>query len=132
MKIVTGYLPIKMAWTGILPCLVKDVFRSILYYNAWKGEWKLELTDVYRISDGVILEIVEDAYLLMLDSDETGKGIYIANVAVDIFDLCDGNHSIKDVVNTIMNEYDIDFDSCVKDVKSCIADLVLQGVLIQV
>ena len=92
----------------------------------------MEFSAIFKKNEGIILEKVDDAYLLMLDSDDEGKGIYISNTAVEIFDLCDGGHSIKDLIDIIMSEHDVDFDTCAADVKSCVESLVLQGILLQV
>lgn len=87
---------------------------------------------IFKKNEGIILEKVDDAYLLMLDSDDDGKGVYISNTAIEIFNLCDGNHSLKDLIDAIMSEYDVDFDTCAADVESCIESLVLQGIISQV
>ena len=47
----------------------------------------MEFSAIFKKNEGIILEKVDDAYLLMLDSDDEGKGIYISNTAVEIFDL---------------------------------------------
>lgn len=92
----------------------------------------MEISAVFKKNEGIILEKVDNAYLLMLDSDDEGKGVYISNTAVEIFDLCDGNHSIKDLIDTIMSEYEVDFDTCLADVENCIELLVIQGIISQV
>ena len=109
-------IPIKMDYT------IKGTFMTL----------HMEFSAIFKKNEGIILEKVDDAYLLMLDSDDEGKGIYISNTAVEIFDLCDGGHSIKDLIVIIMSEYDVDFDTCAADVKSCVESLVLQGILLQV
>lgn len=92
----------------------------------------MDYSAIFKKNEGIIFEKVDDAYLLMLDSDDDGKGVYISNTAVEIFDLCDGNHSLKDLIDAIMSEYDVDFDTCAADVENCIESLVLQGIISQV
>lgn len=78
------------------------------------------------------MEKVDDAYLLILDSDNDGKGVYISNTAVEIFDLCDGDYSLKDLIDAIMSEFDVDFDTCAAAVKNCVESLVLHGIILKV
>jgi len=92
----------------------------------------MENSAIFKKNEGIILEKVDGAYLLMLDSDDDGKGVYISNTAVEIFDLCDGNHSLKDLIESIISEYDVDFYTCAADVESCIESLILQGIISRV
>lgn len=89
----------------------------------------MELTTIFKKNDGLILEEIDGAYLLMSESDEVGKGVYISNTAVDIFNLCDGKNTLKDIVEAIMNEYQVDFDTCLKDVENCLESLATEGII---
>ena len=87
---------------------------------------------IFKRNDGLILEEVDGSYLLMSESDDEGKGVYISNTAVDIFNLCDGKHTKKDLVETIMDEYEVDYETCSKDVENCLQSLVSEGIITKV
>lgn len=87
---------------------------------------------IFKRNEGLILEEVDGAYLLMNDSDTVGRGVYISNTAVDIFNLCDGKNTQKDLIETIMNEYEVDYETCSKDVENCLESLVSEGIITKI
>ena len=92
----------------------------------------MKQTAIFKRNDGLILEEVDGSYLLMSESDAEGKGVYISNTAVDIFNLCDGKHTKNDLVETIMDEYEVDYETCSKDVENCLQSLVSEGIITKV
>jgi pantoate kinase len=89
----------------------------------------MELTTIFKKNTGLILEEIDGAYLLMNESDDAGKGVYISNTAVDIFNLCDGKNTLNDIVKAIMNEYQVDYDTCLRDVENCLEVLASEGII---
>lgn len=83
---------------------------------------------MYPVKENVLVEKIEDSYLIMLkDKDETC--VYLTDLSVEIFDMCDGNHSIEDIINQILNDYDVTYEECSKDVKDCLEDLVESNII---
>mgnify|MGYP001857183499 FL=1 len=91
----------------------------------------MEQTAIFKKNDDLIIEEVDGSYLLMSESDTTGKGVYLSNTAVDIFNLCDGKNTVKDLVEAIMNGYEVDFDTCLQDVENCLNTLVLESIIVK-
>lgn len=89
----------------------------------------MKQTAVFKKNDGLILEEMDGSYLLMSESDTEGKGVYISNTAVDIFNLCDGKHTKKDLVEKIMEEYEVDYETCSNDVENCLQSLAFEGII---
>ena len=42
----------------------------------------MEQTAIFKKNDDLIIEEVDGSYLLMSESDTTGKGVYLSNTAV--------------------------------------------------
>lgn len=89
----------------------------------------MEKLSVYEKSTNIIVEDIGDAYILMCSSDSGDNGIYISDTAIDIFNMCNGNNTYDDIVNSIMSEYDIDMNTCEKDVESCLLSLQNYGAI---
>ena len=89
----------------------------------------MEQTTIFKKQENLIVEEVDGAYLLMNQSDDGGKGIYISNTAVDIFNLCDGKNTFKDIVDAVMNQYEVDIDTCTKDIETCLELLATENII---
>ena len=89
----------------------------------------MEETIVFKKCDGLIMEEVEGAYLLMNEADDEGKGVYISNTAVDIFNLCNGKNTLKDIIAAIINDYEVDMDTCCMDIENCLESLIIAGII---
>lgn len=83
---------------------------------------------MYPIKKDVLVEKIDESYLIMLmDDDDTN--VYLTDLSAEIFDMCDGTHSIEDIINQIMSDYDVTYEECSKDVKECINDLVDSNII---
>ena len=91
----------------------------------------MEQSAMYMQTKGLIVEEVDGAYLLMNSTGATDVSVYLSNTAVDIFNLCDGNNSVNDVVTAIMNAYDVDYETCLQDVLQCLEALASAGIIIK-
>ena len=92
----------------------------------------MKKTDIFAKNDNLLLEEMDGAYLLMSELDMTGKGVYISNTAVDIFNLCDGKNTFADIVEALMSDYEVDYDTCLCDVEGCLNNLLSEGIISKV
>lgn len=92
----------------------------------------MKQTTIFKKNDNLILEEIDGAYLLMNTNDEIGKGVYISNTAVNIFNLCDGKNTFKDLVNTIMDEYEVDIETCTNDIENCLLAMSEEGIITEI
>jgi len=44
-------------------------------------------------------------------------------VALKIWELCDGSHSVEDIASKLINEYAVNYDEALKDCKAYITEL---------
>lgn len=86
-------------------------------------------TTVFRKCEGLIMEEVEGAYLLMNEADDQGKGVYISNTAIDIFNLCNGKNTLNDIIASIMDDYEVDMETCCMDIENCLESLIIASII---
>lgn len=60
---------------------------------------------------------------------ETGKYFALNAIGSDIWNRLDKSISLKDLVNSLIAEYDISFDSCFNEVKTFIEQLIQAGIV---
>jgi methyltransferase-like protein len=60
---------------------------------------------------------------IILDS-KVGKEVHQLNeVAAFVWDLCDGQHEIHEIINSVCNEFDIDLETASADVHQLMTEL---------
>lgn len=67
-----------------------------------------------------------EAVLILADTSEVNV---LNGVGSRIFELCDGEHSVEQIVNTIVTEYNVTQEEAMNDVTTFIDDLVQQNIL---
>lgn len=82
----------------------------------------------YPVKADVLIEKIEGSYLIML-KDNGDFGVYLNELSVEIFDMCDGKHSVEDIINQIVNDYVVTYKECSKDVKDCLTDLLNSNII---
>lgn len=85
---------------------------------------------MYPVKEDVLIEKIEESYLIML-KDNDDFSVYLTDLSAEIFDMCDGKHSVEDIINQIINDYAVTYDECSKDVKDCLNDPCVVGLLSQ-
>lgn len=88
----------------------------------------MSLSEYFKQSSDLIIEKIDDVYLIMLNDTE-GKGIYLTEVAALIFEMCDGKTSVEQIGAAIVREYDVSPDECMDDILHCIDDLLIQKII---
>lgn len=78
-------------------------------------------------SEKVAHRVVDGAAYLV--DAETTKLYALNPVATDVWDLCDGQHSVADIARCIEDRYDVGADRATADVKKFITDFVDLGLL---
>jgi len=91
----------------------------------------MNLLTVFKKKAGLIVEKKNDSYLLMRDSDGVREGVCLENTAVDLFELCDGENTVLDIINAIMEEYEVDYQMCLQDVKECLNIFLSEGIIVK-
>lgn len=73
--------------------------------------------------NNIITEQIGDCYLVMV-GEKNDECIYLSELAMEILDMCDGEHGVEDIVDQIMRTYEVTYEECCDDVMSCVRDLV--------
>ena len=85
----------------------------------------------YKKNSSLIQEKMSDSErLLMFERNGEMKTVYIANVAVDILEMCTGKNDINQIVDGIFAMYDVEYDKCKKDVEECINQFEKNGIIV--
>lgn len=75
------------------------------------------------------LPLVPTADAVFLLNVETGHYLMMEGTAREIWDLVDGRREVQEIVSHLMNEFDIDQESCTRDVSAFLSQLKDEGVI---
>ncbi len=84
-------------------------------------------TVLLRKNDIPSTDISGEVGLMNID---TGKYFALNTVGSDIWNKLEKPMSLKDLVNSLIAEYEIDFNACLTEVKPFIEKLVQEGIVI--
>jgi len=87
------------------------------------------LENKFKKEEGLVVEKVDDSYLI-LSPKINDQGVYLSNIAAEVFDLCDGTHTVLNIVTSIQNMYDVTIEECKTDIYICIEDLLKANILV--
>ncbi len=87
----------------------------------------MNLNQTATISDEVIFQVVDDESVLLDLASENYLGL--DEVGTRIWGLIDGGETMRSVVAILLDEYDIDEDTLVRDLENLLGDLQTQGLI---
>ena len=93
-----------------------DEDDSIFVYGISKGR-ALALSGEFAVSKDEVLKNKEKVRLLGENSNinDGGISVLLENVSARIWELCDGSNTLKDIVDYIVEEYDVNAEKAAKD-----------------
>jgi hypothetical protein len=59
---------------------------------------------------------IEDRYRILVHADSNIDMLKLNAVAADIWQLCDGQNSVDDIVREVTNHFDVEPDACRQDI----------------
>jgi hypothetical protein len=77
--------------------------------------------------DGVLARRVDDV-LVLLDP-ETGQYFQLNGVGADVWELCDGNVTIDEIVTTLERRYNVARSTVLEDVQALVDSLIEENLL---
>jgi len=81
----------------------------------------------FRLKDEIL--ITNDNYVVKFD---TGKSYKVNQVARDVLEMCDGNHSVEEIIKDISRRYDASHETIIADIPNFIETAVKLGLLLEV
>ena len=93
-----------------------DEDDSIFVYGISKGR-ALTLSGEFAVSKEEVLKNKEEVKLLGANPDINDGGISVLfeDLSAKIWELCDGSNTLKDIVDYITKEYDVDYETATRD-----------------
>ncbi len=82
---------------------------------------------VYHVKKGVAPVNFEDGLALL--NQDTGEYYVINEVGKDIWEKLDGSKKLSEVIDLIVDEYDVDYKECESEVVTFISSLLLDGLV---
>jgi hypothetical protein len=87
----------------------------------------MNLNQTATISDQVIFQVVADESVLLDLASENYLGL--DEVGTRIWELINDGETMRSVVTTLLDEYDTDEDTLVRDLDNLLGDLQTQGLI---
>lgn len=93
-----------------------DEDDSIFVYGISKGR-ALALSGEFAVSKEEVLKNKEEVKQLGANADinDGGISVLLEDVSARIWELCDGSNTLKDIIDSITKEYDVDCETATKD-----------------
>ena len=89
----------------------------------------IEITNVYMRNGDQVTAKVDDEVVMM--SMQQGEYYGLDSIGSRIWELFNKPNSVENIIGTLMQEYDVDRNTCEKDVLEFIQKLVDKGLLIK-
>ena len=90
----------------------------------------MNLNQRFAISEEVICQVLEDESVLLDLASENYLGL--DGVGTRIWQLIDGGETLQSIVATVLDEYDSDEDTVIRDLDKFLHDLQAQGLITSV
>ncbi len=82
-----------------------------------------------RRQDSILMQEVAGSHILL--KPDSGKCYALDAIGAVIWSLCDGAHSVSDIVAAIVSEYDAPFDVVEADTMELLQDLVHEKLVLE-
>ena len=90
----------------------------------------MNLNQRFAISEEVICQVLEDESVLLDLASENYLGL--DEVGTRIWQSIDGGETLHSIVATVLDEYDLDEDTVIRDLDKFLHDLQVQGLITSV
>jgi hypothetical protein len=102
----------------ILPTSGSIVNFDILNYlrHAWKALEAAEIEGARLVRNPSVSMRIEDRYRILMHADSNIDILKLNAVAADIWQLCNGQNSVDDIVREVTNHFDVEPDACRQDI----------------
>lgn len=83
-----------------------------------------------KINNNYELKFVLDSYILINNLENSNSIIKLNETSKDIFELVANNKNIDEIVSILLDKYDTDKETLIKDVNDFINDMLIKGIFI--
>ena len=91
-----------------------NIFDQLRY--TWKSLELKEIACAFPTRNHAIALRSEDSYIILTDTNEDKDVLKLNTVAADIWEHCNGENSVDDMVQIIAGHFDVEPDTCRRDI----------------
>ena len=83
-------------------------------------------------TDNLLVQKIDGAYLVMNPISDESVAVYISNVAIYIFNMCDGTKTVEQMCSFLTEKYNVEYDVCRNDVLDTLNTFVRELIIKEV